>query len=227
MVASATTSPPKARAALAADGVFLRLDYGLGLAGKRRRSIRKQEDLAGRFRPQSVFTVVLLQNAVIPVQQIRIRQPEFPPSLALAGTRHSFLNQQNVRPCNRLVVQPRLAVRRSVTLERLRKSTEHIQHWTSAQIQKYDLYVDAVTETVEGQRTVLELPNQVVVVIIAQRALPLAPLDGARAIQLRPSRTPAESRRRIVLAAREAESRTRKRPAADSSQPHLPPAPET
>src|SRR5271163_4625772 len=139
MVASATTSPPKARAALAADGVFLRLDYGLGLAGKRRRSIRKQEDLAGRFRPQSVFTVVLLQNAVIPVQQIRIRQPEFPPSLALAGTRHSFLNQQNVRPCNRLVVQPRLAVRRSTARWPVRQSAEHIQHRRRAQRQKYEV----------------------------------------------------------------------------------------
>src|SRR6202041_4112960 len=97
---------------------------------------------------------------------------------------------------NRLVVKDRLPGRAGVMVEVGGEATEHVQHRVSAQVQKRDLDVHAVTETLEGQGTIFELPQQFVSVTIAHCPLLIVPLCDGRSKPELPLRKPAKRRRR-------------------------------
>jgi hypothetical protein len=66
--------------------------------------VRKDEDVSGQFRFQCGFLVVMIQDAVLPQQKIRILSGKCIPIRALRSS-HTFANQEEVCVRNGLVVE--------------------------------------------------------------------------------------------------------------------------
>ena len=65
----------------------------------------------GQIRLQSRFRVVAIQDPILPNEEIVIRSRKFFPTLMASATMHAFMDEQQIRPCDGLVIETFFAVR--------------------------------------------------------------------------------------------------------------------
>src|SRR5215475_8159320 len=73
--------------------------------------VGKGEHLSREIGSERFIAVIRLENAVGPVEEIRVRKTEFLPGL-ITQQSHALVNQQNVCPGNGLVIEIGSTVRR-------------------------------------------------------------------------------------------------------------------
>jgi hypothetical protein len=95
----------------------------------------KEKHLARQSRVERLFAVIGLQNAVFPIQQVRVSRDELFPALSAARSSHPFMNQENVSPGNGLVIEIRFAMHGRKMFQPLGEAGEHFEHRVVAEIQ--------------------------------------------------------------------------------------------
>src|SRR5690348_12669674 len=101
---------------------FLRLEWRGGARresrGRGKGLVGEEEDAPGEAGGESFFAVVILEHAVLPIEQIRIRRRKLLPTLLEAGAGHALADQKDISPGNGLVMELRLAIGHGEARER-------------------------------------------------------------------------------------------------------------
>ncbi len=149
--------------------------------------------MPGNFGLQGLRPIVSLQNVVGPVEQVRIRVPEFFPGV-FTHAFHPFVNQQEVRPGNRLVVEVGLAVSGGEVFQTVAEPLERIQDRILSQVQPDGPDVIPMLKISRGQGACFELSNELDVVHLFMAAPCRACIRSAHLLLFFLGLTPAATR---------------------------------
>src|SRR2546421_3835902 len=97
-------------------------------------NVGEQKSRAGQVRTKRLFTIERLEHAVLPIEQVRVRRRKCFPALEASVSFYALVDEKNVGPGNRLVIEIGLAVGRRKAFQTLGKPGQSFQQRITTQI---------------------------------------------------------------------------------------------
>src|SRR5215470_583378 len=111
-----------------------------------------------------IVVVISFEDAVSPIKEIGVGVRKLLPASLPPISFHSLMDQEYVRPCDRLVIDIGFPVRASKAFQPIGKPDERIEHGIAAQIQPGHSDVIRVMKAFVGERTSLELLEELFII---------------------------------------------------------------